>query len=46
MHLAEHAGGGDQKGEQWAEKPLDSLLIIPAELYRAVIGLAPGPPGS
>jgi hypothetical protein len=27
---------------QWADKPLDnSLLTIPAELHRAVMGLAP-----
>jgi hypothetical protein len=26
---------------QWAEKPLDSPLTIPAELHRAVMELAP-----
>lgn len=26
---------------QWADKPLDSLLAIPAELHRAVMELAP-----
>lgn len=26
---------------QWADKPLDSLLTIPAELHRAVMDLAP-----
>jgi len=26
---------------QWAEKPLDSTLTIPAELHRAVMELAP-----
>jgi hypothetical protein len=26
---------------QWANEPLESHLTIPAELYRAVIGLAP-----
>ncbi|MGY4497043.1 hypothetical protein ACVWYH_000970 [Bradyrhizobium sp. GM24.11] len=26
---------------QWADKPLDSLLTVPAELHRAVMELAP-----
>jgi hypothetical protein len=26
---------------QWADKPLDCLLTIPAELHRAVMELAP-----
>ena len=26
---------------QWAEKPLDSLLTIPAELHEAVMALTP-----
>jgi hypothetical protein len=26
---------------QWAEKPLDSLLTIPAEIHEAVMALSP-----
>ena len=34
-------GSTQEDGAEWAEKPLDSLLTIPAELHDAVMSLPP-----